>query len=219
MSAANATLRSGPEGSQAKAICVFIHGRNQSPEEMQRHVLARLSAKAVAFALPRAPLGQWWDARAIDPLTPESRTQLLTAIDHLDSVLATVRVELPGRPVLLAGFSQGACLAIEYLCTGRTPPDAVAAFTGCRVGTSDDERPEAIPVGMPVYLSGGDEDPWIPVSAFTGAALSLGRRGARLRADVFPGRGHEISDAEITMLEGLLEDLVAGKQPGMGAAR
>lgn len=213
------TLRSGSGAPEARAICVFVHGRGQSPEEMQSQVLARLALPAVAFFLPRAPRGAWWDARAVAPLTPDASTQLADAIGHLAAALAAARTEVPGRPLLLAGFSQGACLAVEYLCAGLPAPDALAAFTGCRVGTAADGRPEAAPAGIPVYLSGGDADPWIPVEAFADAAQSLGRGGVRLRADLFPGRGHEVSDAEIAMLGGMLQDLAAGRSPGMAAAR
>jgi phospholipase/carboxylesterase len=213
------TLRLGQSGSEARAICVFVHGRGQSPEEIQSHVLARLSAPSVAFVLPRAPQGAWWDARAVDPLTPVARSQLSDALDHLAAAMAAARAAAPGRPMLLAGFSQGACLAIEYLCAGLPPPDATAALTGCRVGVPADGRSASAPAGTPVYISGGDADPWIPVSAFADASQSLGAQGAKLRADLFPGRGHEVSDAEIAMLDAMLADLSAGRPPAMGAGR
>jgi phospholipase/carboxylesterase len=212
-------LRLGSMSPEAKAICVFVHGRGQSPEEMQSHVLARLSAPGVAYVLPRAPRGVWWDARAIDPLTPVTRAQLAVALDHLAAKMAAARSELPGVPLLLAGFSQGACLAIEYACSGMPPPEALAALTGSRVGVPADGRAEAVPAGLPAYLSGGDADPWIPVSAFADAAQSLGRQGASLRADLFPNRGHEVSDAEIAMLGGILADLSIGRRPRLEAAR
>lgn len=219
MSSGGGPLRLGSRAPEAKAICVFVHGRGQSPEAMQSHVLARLSAPAVAFVLPRAPQGAWWDARAVDPLTPVARAQLSAALDHIAAAVAAARGELPGLPLLLAGFSQGACLAIEYLCAGLPPPEALAALTGCRVGVAADGRAEAIPAGLPVYLSGADADPWIPVDAFADAAQSLGRKGVSLRADLFPGRSHEVSDAEIAMLEAMLADLTAGRGPRMEAAR
>ena len=219
MSPGAGPLRLGPRSPEAKAVCVFVHGRGQSPEEMQSHVLARLAAPDVAFILPRAPMGAWWTARAVDPLTPVARAELSAALDHLAAAMAAARAELPGLPLLLAGFSQGACLAIEYLCAELPPPDALAAFTGCRVGVAADGRSEAVPVGVPVYLSGADADPWIPVAAFADAAQSLGRSGASLRADLFPGRGHEVGDAEIAMLDGILADLTAGRPPRMEAPR
>jgi phospholipase/carboxylesterase len=219
VSSEDGTLRLGPSGSDAKVICVFVHGRGRSTGEMQSHVVARLSAPSVAFVLPRASRGAWWDARAVDPLTPVTRAQLSDALDHLAAVVAAARATAPRQPILLAGFSQGACLAIEYLCAGLPPPDAVVALTGCRVGVPADGRSASAPAGTPVYLSGDDADPWIPLSAFGDAAQLLGARGVKLRADLFPGRPHEVSDAEIGMLDAILADLAAGRPPAMGADR
>lgn len=219
MSAGGGPLRLGARGSAAKAVCVFVHGRGQSPEEMQSHVLARLAAPGVAFVLPRAPTGVWYEARAVDPLTSVARAQLSAAIDHLAAAIVAARAELPGLPLLLAGFSQGACLSIEYACAGLPPPEAMAAFTGCRVGVPSDARTEAAPAGLPVYLTGSDADPWIPLAAFADALASLGKARASLRADVFPGRAHEVSEAEIAMLEAILADLSAGRRPRMEAPR
>jgi phospholipase/carboxylesterase len=82
-----------------------------------------------------------------------------------------------------------------------------------------DDRAAALPSGLPVYLSAGSADPWIPVAAFAEAAAALGQAEARLRCDVFPGRAHEVSDAEIAMLDSVLTDLAAGHAPLMEAPR
>ena len=88
---------------QARAICVFVHGRGQSPEEMQSHVLTRLDAPDVAFVLPRAESGSWYDARAIDPLTAGTRTALQAALDQLAGDVAEARAAFGALPLLLAG--------------------------------------------------------------------------------------------------------------------
>lgn len=206
-------------GAGAKALCVFVHGRGQSPEEMQSHVLARLDTAATAFVLPRAPEGVWYAARAVDPLTAETRTELTRGLDALEAGITAIRAEHPGLPLLLAGFSQGACLALEYAFSGRPAPDALFALTGCRIGVRADDRPGALPRALPVYLSDGDADPWISVEAMADAALDLARGGAALRSDVFPGRPHEVSDAEVAMLQSALNDMAAGHAPAMEAPR
>ena len=214
-----AGLRLGATGSRVRALCVLVHGRGQSPEEMIRLILQRLEAPDVAFALPRAAKGAWYDARAVDPLTGPTREQLDEALQQLAGEIARLRGEYPDVPLLLAGFSQGACLSIEHVCRGQDLPDALLALTGCRVGTPDCDRPEAAPAGLPIYLSGSDGDPWIPLQAMLEAAGSLGGQGTNLRADVFPGRGHEASDAEIAMMGGMLADLAAGRSPRFDATR
>lgn len=203
----------------ARAICVLVHGRGQSPEEMRSHILARLDAPDVVFVLPRAPNGSWYAAKAIDPLTAETRSSLAAALDQVQADIASAKAAHPDLPLLLAGFSQGACLSLEYAFAGRSRPDALLAFTGCRVGVSSDDRPAGLHDGLPVYLTGSDADPWIPVTAFAEAALELGQAGAKLRADLFPGRGHEVSDAEVEMMQAMLADLAGGRKIGMAASR
>lgn len=209
-----------PAKREARALCVLVHGRGQSPEEMQSHILARLDVEDVSFVLPRAPGGTWYAVRAVDPLTAEARDALGASLDHLAEDIAAARTAHGERlPLLLAGFSQGACLSLEYVFSGRPAPKALVAFTGCRVGVPEDDRPRRLVPELPVYLTGSDADPWIPVGAFSEAVRDLGTGRARLRADVFPGRGHEVLDAEVEMLQSMLEELASGAPISMGAAR
>lgn len=209
----------GAAPAKAKALCIFVHGRNQSPEEMEAAVIHRLSAPDVAFALPRAQGKTWYTARAIDPLTAETRAELAQSLADLVRLITDLRAQAPGKPLVLAGFSQGACLSVEHAFTGHQPPDALAAFTGCRVGLPGDTRPAKLPSGLPVYLSAGSADPWISVQAFAETAAELARAEARLRCDVFPARPHEVSATEIALLDGILADLAAGHSPRMEAPR
>jgi phospholipase/carboxylesterase len=210
-------LHTGAKVATARVACVFLHGRGQSSEMMLDQVVRHLSGD-VAWLLPRAPGGSWYAARAIDPLTDATRRELTTALGGLHHVLGTLRSQTT-RPVVLAGFSQGACLSLEHAFTGQHPTDAVVAFTGCRVGLPTDDRPRNLPCNLPVYLSGGDADPWIPVSAFAEATAELGAAGAALRTDIFPGRPHEVSPAERAMLSALLSALSDDRSPTMEAPR
>ena len=209
----------GVAPAKAKVLCIFVHGRSQSPEEMEAAVIRRLSAPDVAFALPRAKDKSWYTARAIDPLTDATRTELSASLQGLAQAITDLRAKAPGLPLVLAGFSQGACLSLEHAFTGQFTPDAVAAFTGCRVGLPDDDRPANLPSGLPVYLSAGSADTWIPIQAFAETVAALGQAEANLRCDVFPGRPHEVSVPEIALLDSLLNDLAAGRTPRMEAPR
>lgn len=212
--------RFGVAPDRARALCVFVHGRGQVPGQMVDEVLALLPPLDVAFVLPAAVGQSWYAARAVDPLTTQTRAELAASQAHLAAAIGALRAEAPGGvPLLLAGFSQGACLTLEHAFSGQAGADAVAALTGCRVGQAGQDRPAALPAGLPVYLSGADADPWIPVTAFAEAALALGQAGARLRADVFPGREHAVSPVERAVLAGMLDDLCAGREPLSGGVR
>lgn len=209
----------GVAADAAKVLCIFLHGRSQSPEEMEAAVIRRLSARDVAYLLPRAAGATWYNAKAVDPLSDATRAELGRSVADVAGAIKDLRAAAPGRPLLLAGFSQGACLSLELAFSGQARPDAVAALTGCRVGTRACARVSDPAPGLPVYLTGGSDDPWIPVTAFAEAAAELGQGRAALRADIFPDRPHEVSAAEIAMLDAMLADLAAGRSPRMGAMR
>lgn len=211
--------RLGADVAEAKVLCVFVHGRNQSPEEMEVAVTRHLTTSGVHLALPRAGDKCWYNALAVDPRSDTTQTELAKSLADLAGLVASLRRDAPDLPLVLAGFSQGACLSLEYGFTGQGAPDAIVAFTGCRVGVAGDARANAFPAGLPVYLTAGSDDPWIPLHAFAAAAQEVGRAGAILRADVFPDRPHEVSNAEIAMLDAILGDIAAGRAPTMGAAR
>lgn len=198
------TLNLGVPPHQARVTCVFLHGRGQSPEEMEQGVIRHLSTPGVAYILPRAPGGVWYAARALDALTDDTRHALAQSLATLGKVMTGLQ-----GPVLLAGFSQGACLALEYAFANGPWQGALAALTGCRVGQVTDTRPHANLAGLPTYLSGGDNDPWISVTALSEAVAALGTAQARLRADIFPGRAHEVGSTEIAILDAMLADLAA----------
>lgn len=191
----------------AGVACVLIHGRGQTPEDMAE-IAAAAGVDACRFVLPRAAGKSWYSAKAVDPMTDLTEDQLAASLAQVGAAVALARAG--GRRVLLAGFSQGACMAAEYTArVGR--PDGLCLFTGCRVGRAEGAMPDL--TGLPVYASCGDADPWIPLADFTLAAGDFARAGARVRTDVFPGRGHEVSATEVAMLAGMLADLAAGRTP------
>jgi phospholipase/carboxylesterase len=207
-------LAHGVHPREAEVLCVFVHGRTQSPEDMIENVLRHLQCKGVAFALPRAAGNSWYAARAIDPLNDQVRGELTASLDYLHGVAGALQ-KAAGRklPLLIGGFSQGACLALEHAMRFGRWDGAMVNFTGCRVGTPEDDKPAADLDGLPVYLTGSDADPWIPAHAHAQAVEALAKSRARLRSDVFPGRSHSVCPAEIAVLDGMLAALAQGREP------
>lgn len=203
-------LAAGVQVAEATAWCVFVHGRGQSPELMVGDVIARMTAPHTHVLLPRAEKNSWYSQPAIRPLA-ENEAELGMALDALDrdiDGLVAAGAD-PGR-ILLAGFSQGACLVSEFVLRRPRRLGAVAILTGCRLGTAGDLRPVRPLAGLPVYLACGDQDGWIPIGHFFETALAFAQAGASVRADVFPGREHAVSDAEVAVISAMARTLEAG---------
>ena len=193
----------GAAGGDAGVTCIVVHGRGQVPEDMVRMIVSRLDVPGVRFVLPRADGAGWYAARAIDPLTDVTRGEVAASV----AVVAGL-VEGVTGPVVLAGFSQGACVVAEYLFR-HGPVAGACLFTGCRVGVAGDGLPKAALAGMPVYASCGDADPWIPSASFHTMLGDLTRAGARLRCDVLPGRAHGVTRTELDALAAMLRAVAA----------
>lgn len=212
------TVFFGAPAGDAAAVCVFLHGRGQSPREMIDTVLTRLAVPGIRFLLPKAPRDAWYDARAVDPLTEATSAQLTEALSVVEAAVEDMRAGAAGVPLVVAGFSQGACLATEYLMRGGRA-DAAAILTGSRVGAGSEDLPRRDLAGLPVYASCGDDDAWIPLWAFQKAVSEMAAAGARLRSDILPGRPHHVSAEECAELSRFLAWIAAAGPDGMTGTR
>lgn len=204
------TVFAGAAPAAARVICIVMHGRGQSQQDMRDMIVSRVAVPDVRFVLPKSDGPGWYLARAIDPLTDDTRAQMQQGIDQITGLIAAARAAAPGVPVLLCGFSQGACLSAEILLRHPGIAEAACLFTACRIGTADDDLPIAALAGLPVYASCGDADPWIPAVAHLQMTGDLTRAGARIRSDMFPGRPHDVTGTEIAVLSGMLQALARG---------
>lgn len=204
------TLTRGADATSAKIVCVFVHGRTQSPDAMIEHVVRHLDAPTTRFILPKSDGEGWYNARAIDPLTDIAKSELAASLARLKTTIETARRESPQAKLVLAGFSQGACLSLEYVMKNGGWDGALCLFTGCRVGVEADNLPRTALDAMPVYTSCGDADPWIPVPAFQDMVQTLIECGARVRTDAFPGRDHSVTATECNVLDTMLANLQSG---------
>lgn len=199
----------GAMGDDANVICVVVHGRGQTQDDMVRSIVNRIDLADVHFVLPKSDGAAWYDARAIDPLTDQTRQDMHFGVNGIADEIRAAQKRLPGRPVLLCSFSQGACMSVELLMCQPDLVDAACLLTGCRIGAETDQLPVGLLPNMPIYASCGDKDPWIPADAFFRMLGHLTQSGARLRSDIFPSREHGVSDAEIAVVSEFLTHLSA----------
>ena len=200
----------GASNDDADVLCIVVHGRNQTQQDMVTSIVDRLAVPGVRFALPKSDDLGWYAARAVDPLTDATLTELHTGVRQITAVIRNEMEKTPDRPVMLCGFSQGACIGMELLMCQPSLVDAACLLTACRVGAETDKLPLLPLDGLPIYATCGDNDPWIPQEAYHRMLVDLTRAGARVRTDMFPGRPHEVTDTEIGFISGMLRDVAAG---------
>jgi predicted esterase len=191
------TLRDGPVPAEAQWALIVLHGRGaDAPDAL---ALGRAVAPAGASILaPEAAGNTWYPLRFLAPLA-DNEPDLSSALRRIDRMVDTLREQgVPRQRTLLAGFSQGACLGSEFILRS---PDAVAAaalFTGGIPGTTEEARRHGAKLpATKVYLATGEPDPHIPLERVELTRDLLVSLGATVRFEVFRGRPHTVSAAEV----------------------
>jgi phospholipase/carboxylesterase len=187
---------------RARVIALLLHGRNQDPAFMDEHVVRRLALPHVAYVAPAAPERSWYPAGFMAPIA-DNEPRLSQALERV----ARLADEL-AAPLVVIGFSQGACLACEHVY--RRGARALIAFTGGLIGPSGTTwRDSGELAGMPVLISGSDADAWVPVGRMRETGEVFTRLGARVATQFYPGSDHAVSDGELAAARALLAELGA----------
>jgi predicted esterase len=203
--------RAGSPLQRAKAAVVMVHGRGADAEGMLS--LAEVFAQPdLAYLAPQAKGRSWYPHAFLAPIE-HNQPFLSSALDVLDGLLEDLAAEgvAPERVVLL-GFSQGACLALEYAARRARRYGGLVGLSGGLIGPEGTPRDYAGDLGgTPVFLGCSDVDPHIPLDRVHETARVLGRLSGVVTERIYPGMGHGINDDEVKHVRGVLATLA---QPG-----
>jgi predicted esterase len=163
-----------------------------------------LQLDATAFLAPQAVGHTWYPYGFMEPVE-RNEPFLRSALQLIDSLL----VELNGRgvaesAVYLLGFSQGACLSLEYAARSGRRFGGVYALSGGLIGDVLDESIYSSSLsGTPYFLGCSDVDPHIPLERLEQSRTILGSRGAAVELRVYPGMGHTVNEDELDRIRNL----------------
>lgn len=192
---------------QARGAVIMIHGRGASPFDILG--LARyFEWQDLAYLAPGAPGGQWYPFRFMEPIERNEPgiTRGMQTIDSLRDLLDRHGIG-PERIVLL-GFSQGACLALEYAARHAGLYGGIVGLSGGLIGPDGTARDYAGSMdGTPVFLGCSDVDFHIPLRRVEETAEVFERLGANVTKRIYPGMGHLVNEDEIEHVNRLLAGL------------
>lgn len=201
--------RAGAPLGAGRAAAILLHGRGATAESIL-DLTRVLPSDGMTWLAPQAAGHTWYPSRFVAPI--ESNEPWLTsALEAVGDVLA--QVELAGlsrRRVLVAGFSQGACLALEFVVRSPARYGGVAALSGGLIGPPGTVWPDRGSLeGTPVFLGCSDVDDHIPKERVVESAAALRMRGAEVTDVLYPGMGHTVNEDEMANVGRLVEGLFA----------
>lgn len=202
----------------AAAAVVLIHGRGASARSMVGFADA-LDQPGVAYLAPQAAGSTWYPRSFLAPLA-QNEPGLSSGLQAIADLL--VRLQNAGhalRQTVLLGFSQGACLASEFVARHPQRYGGLVVLSGGLIGTGeiDDAAPpddkrfdyEGTLDGTPVFLGCSDVDLHIPLARVERTAEVFQALGADVTKRIYEGMGHTVNDDELRMARALLRDVAA----------
>ena len=203
-------LHQGAAVSEASRVVILLHGRGASAESM-RSLAGELQAEGTAFLIPQAGLNRWYPETAFGPLE-RNEPDLSSALELVSSLVEEVEgAGIPKERILLGGFSQGACLAAEYLVRNPERYGGLFVLSGALIGPPGMGRsPAGSLEGTPVFLGGGDRDDWVSQDLFQEARDVLAGMDAVVDYMIYPGMGHTVNQNEIDRVRALIDSVDPG---------
>lgn len=194
----------------AVGVVILTHGRGGSAEDMLA-LAGAFDRPRFHFRAPHAAARTWYPYSFLAPLE-ENEPHLSEALATIDAVVQDVeRTGVSSERIVLGGFSQGACLALEFAARHARRYGGLIGLSGGLIGPEGTPRDYAGSLdGTPTFLGCSDVDPHVPAWRLHETADVLEELGATVTLRIYPGMGHTVSADEIVHIQALLDGLERG---------
>lgn len=195
----------------ADAVLVLLHGRGATAESIL-DLADEANVHRVAAVAPQAQYNRWYPQSFLAP-REANEPELSSALAAVDDVVSDlVEHGLPLDRLVIGGFSQGACLAAEYVAQNPRRYGGLVVLSGGVIGPEGQAFDYAGNLaGTPVFLGCSDVDPHIPLERVHESRDVFERLGGDVTERVYEGLAHTVNDDEIAFLRELLQTLVTGE--------
>jgi phospholipase/carboxylesterase len=188
---------------------VMIHGRGATAESILSLIPA-IDTPGFAYLAPQAAGNTWYPKSFLAPI-PSNEPGITSGIAAIGDVLRRVSdAGVPPERTMLLGFSQGACLSLEYSARNARRYGGVAGLSGGLIGPDDTPRdyPGSFE-GTPIFLGCSDVDNHIPAKRVEDSARILEKMGAVATMRLYHGMGHLVNDDEVSAVKAMMAAVVA----------
>ncbi len=202
-------LATGEPLNSAEAVVIMTHGRGDSAQNFLG-LAAEFSQEKVAYLALQAANFTWYPQSFLSPLAA-NEPYLSSALVFLhDTVQHVVAQGIPAEKIIFMGFSQGACLALEYTARNAQQYGGVIAFSGGLIGPEGTSRDyEGDLANTPVFLGCSDVDPHIPLQRVQESTQIMTKLGAHVDERIYPGMGHMLNRDELEAAQAIINQVLS----------
>jgi phospholipase/carboxylesterase len=197
-------ITSGKSLEKASRVLIMIHGRGSNAEDILS-IADHLNAKDFTLLAPQATNNTWYPYSFMAPPST-NEPWLSSALSLLKEIVTDLETKgIVKEKIYFLGFSQGACLTLEFVTRNAAKYGGVIAFTGGLIG--DKIYPENYLgsfSGTTVFIGSSDPDPHVPVERVNESAAVLEKMNANVTKKIYKGMGHTINKDELDQVNSLL---------------
>ena len=194
---------------RARAAMIMVHGRGATAQDILT-LTADLHLPGSAYLAPQAAGNAWYPNSFLAPIS-SNEPGLSSGLAVITSLLDQLtRVGIPVERTIILGFSQGACLSLEYVARNARRYGGVVGLSGGLIG------PEVMPrdyhgslAGTPVFLGCSDMDPHIPKERVEQSAEVLRLLGGNVTTRLYPHMGHTVNQDELLFVQGMMTNVLS----------
>ena len=201
-------LMAGEELPQARAAMLMMHGRGVSARDILG-LYTELQPRGFVYLAPQAAGSSWYPRSFLAPIT-SNEPELSSALTVIGNTLAHLKeAGIPEERVILLGFSQGACLALEFAARNARRYGGIVGLSGGVIGPKDMPRDyKGSLAGTPVILGCSDRDPHIPKERVDFSEEILQELNGEVTKRIYPGMGHAVNDDEVDLVNAMMKQLL-----------
>lgn len=201
-------IEAGTPLAEASAALVLLHGRGASARSITQFG-RQVQTKGVALLAPQAAGNEWYPNSFLAPVESNEPGRS-SGLEAVENAFKTAReAGIPAKRIMLAGFSQGACLASEYLAHNPQQYGGLAALSGGLLGeTIEPADYDGDLAETSVFIGCSDVDPHIPAERVRETAAVFDSLNAEVDMRLYEGMAHTINQEELERVSELVADLV-----------
>ncbi|MGM0738474.1 MAG: alpha/beta hydrolase [Bacteroidota bacterium] len=193
---------------QASTAVILLHGRGASAESILT-LADEVHRPEAAWLAPQAAHYTWYPFSFLAPIE-QNEPGLSSALEMLSELVERIEdADVPKGRIILAGFSQGACLSLEFAARNPARYGGVVALSGGVIGPEVEQgRYNGDMDRTPVFLGCSDYDHHIPEERVHETADLFERLGAGVTKKIYPGLGHTINEDELDHFRKVLDSVI-----------
>lgn len=199
------TIYAGADLSKASRALIMVHGRGDASDKMLLLASNIVDDPGMALIFPKATNNTWYPKSFLAPMK-ENQPWLDSALENMSKVVAHIKSHgIKEEKIFFFGFSQGACLALDFASRNATKYGGIMVLSGGLIGPEiDKSNYRGDFAGTDIFIGCSDSDFHIPLQRLHDSAAMVAKMGADVDLRIYPEMGHTINEDELQKTRSML---------------